>query len=166
LSDLAREAAALRRPDLLDLMVSPPSGDMAAPHHKKTTWSAIAAETEGRHAAALTGFQDAERGWKKFGDPFEQAHCLIGQAPLRVGAWPPEERSAAARRGPGTLRRSRSRTGGGGGRHAPATRRSWWLIAYQALPSGSELAASYLSQVSRSAAVAACRRDALVSAFS
>lgn len=78
--DLARETVALGRHDLLAQMISVPTGEMAADRHTRATLPALAAETDGRHAEALAAFEDAERGWKEFGDPYERAHALGGQA--------------------------------------------------------------------------------------
>lgn len=77
--DLAREAVALRRLDLLDTLLAMPAGGQAAGRHTKTTWGAIAAEAAGRPNEALVLYEDAQEGWQDFGDPYERAHALLGQ---------------------------------------------------------------------------------------
>ncbi|MDH4112884.1 MAG: AAA family ATPase [Actinomycetota bacterium] len=77
--DLAREAAAFRRLDLLDTLLLMPAGGQAAGRHTKTTWGAIAAEAAGHPREALAFYEDADEGWRQFGDPYERAHSLLGQ---------------------------------------------------------------------------------------
>jgi len=83
--DLAREAVALRRLDLLDTLLAMPAGEQAAGRHTKTTWGAIAAEVAGRPNEALALYEDAEEGWQEFRDPYERAHSLLGQARCLIG---------------------------------------------------------------------------------
>ena len=78
--DLAREAAALHRPDLLDSLLELSAGDQGAAVDTKTTWLAIAAEAAGRHDEALGLFRDAEQRWQECSDPYERAHSLLGQS--------------------------------------------------------------------------------------
>jgi tetratricopeptide (TPR) repeat protein len=77
--DLAREAVALRRLDLLGTLLAMPAGAQAAGRHTKTTWGAIAAEAAGHPQEARAFYEDAEEGWQEFGDPYERAHSLLGQ---------------------------------------------------------------------------------------
>ena len=83
--DLAREAVALRRLDLLDTLLAMPAGGQAAGRHTKTTWGAIAAEAAGRPNEALALYEDAEEGWQEFRDPYERAHSLFGQGRCLIG---------------------------------------------------------------------------------
>ena len=85
LCDLARETAALGRPDLLDALLALAAGVQDAGLHIKTAWLAIAAEAAGRQDEALALFQDAEQGWRESGDPYERAHSLLGQARCLIG---------------------------------------------------------------------------------
>ena len=85
-----RSAKALR----LSALLAMPAGAMPTGRHMKTTWSAIAAEAAGRYDEALAYFQDAERGWQEFGDPYELAHTLLGQGRCLSGL----ERTRPSRR--------------------------------------------------------------------
>jgi class 3 adenylate cyclase/tetratricopeptide (TPR) repeat protein len=80
LSDLAREATALGRPDLLESLLTLTEGEGRATLLIRTPWRALAAEAAGRHDDALALFRQSELGWRKRSDPYEQAHALLGQA--------------------------------------------------------------------------------------
>jgi predicted ATPase/class 3 adenylate cyclase len=78
LCDAARQAAAFRRPDLLARCGGLTKGDFASDDHRRSTWEAIAASAEDRHADAAEAFSRAAIGWADFGNPFEQAHAWLG----------------------------------------------------------------------------------------
>jgi class 3 adenylate cyclase len=92
--DLAREAVALQRSDLVERLLTTPPGDLAAIRHTRTTWSAIAAEANGLGDEALGLYLDAECGWAEFGDPYERAHALLGAGRCLVALGRPFEAMA------------------------------------------------------------------------
>ena len=77
--DIAREAVALGRLDLLERLRGAPTGAMTADGLVRTSWAALAAEAGARHMEALDWFRIAAGGWHAFGDPYEEAHSLLGQ---------------------------------------------------------------------------------------
>jgi len=80
LSDLAREATALSRSDLIESLLTLTEGEERATLLIRTPWQALAAEAAGRHDDALALFRKSELGWRKRSDPYEQAQSLLGQA--------------------------------------------------------------------------------------
>jgi hypothetical protein len=83
--DLAREALALGSSNVLNSGLSLSAGESKGARFTRENWSALAEEAEGRHSEALARFLDAESGWSAFGDPYEQAHALLGQGRCLVG---------------------------------------------------------------------------------
>jgi len=57
----------------------------AALRRRRSSRASIAAEAAGRYDEALALFQDAEEGWREFGDPYERAHSLLGQGRCLIG---------------------------------------------------------------------------------
>jgi class 3 adenylate cyclase/tetratricopeptide (TPR) repeat protein len=78
--ELARRAAVVGHRDLLEDCGELMPGKLAINRHGRETCAALAAELEERHAEALESFVVSERGWAEFGNPYEQAHALLGQA--------------------------------------------------------------------------------------
>jgi class 3 adenylate cyclase/tetratricopeptide (TPR) repeat protein len=78
LCDAARQAAALGRLDLLARCGRLAKGDFASDDHRRSTFQGIAALAEDRHDDGVDAFGRAARGWEAFGNPYEQAHALLG----------------------------------------------------------------------------------------
>ena len=74
----ARQAAALGRLDLLARCGRLAKGDFAGDGHRRSTFQGIAALAEDRHTDGVDAFGRAARGWEAFGNPYEQAHALLG----------------------------------------------------------------------------------------
>jgi hypothetical protein len=91
LSDLAREATALGRPDLLTSLLTLTEGGERAKLLITTPWQALAVEAAGRHDDALVLFRKSETGWRERSDPCEQAHSLLGQARCLIALGRPKE---------------------------------------------------------------------------
>ena len=77
--ELAREALALGRSDVLEVGLTYPAGEMVGCRITRMNWLAIAEEAKGHPIQALSLFREAEESWAAFGDPYEEAHSLLGQ---------------------------------------------------------------------------------------
>jgi class 3 adenylate cyclase/tetratricopeptide (TPR) repeat protein len=92
LGDMARETIAIGRADLL-LRCGPLSaGGVRSARHGRQSWKGLWAEANERYDEAFNNFTRAERGWAKFGNPYERAQALVGQARCLLAL----ERSAEA----------------------------------------------------------------------
>ena len=83
--DVARETVFLDRLDQLERLLALPRRTMKSAARARTTWLAIAAEAGGRGADALELYREAAAGWLSFGDPYEQAHALLGYGRILDG---------------------------------------------------------------------------------
>jgi hypothetical protein len=85
--DVAREMVFLDRLDQLErLLALPRSRTMKSAVCARTTWlKAIAASRAGA-APTPSRSIEAAASWLSFGDPYEQAHALLGQE--RTSTWP------------------------------------------------------------------------------
>ena len=83
--DFAREMVYLDRLDQLERLLALPGRTMKSAASAQTTWRAIAAEAGGRGTDALDLYRDAAAGWLSFGDPYEQAHALLGCGRTLIG---------------------------------------------------------------------------------
>jgi class 3 adenylate cyclase/tetratricopeptide (TPR) repeat protein len=92
--DVARQLAALGRVDLLRSLLTMPVGQTNAALSMGVTWSAIEAEASGRQVEALESHRAAAAGWNAFGDPYEEAHALLGQGRCLVALGRPAEGAA------------------------------------------------------------------------
>ncbi len=72
------EAQALRRPDLLLRCKDLCQGDLALFRNQRRTIDGFLAEMDGRLEEAVTIFDEAQRAWIEFADPFERANALLG----------------------------------------------------------------------------------------
>jgi hypothetical protein len=79
LCDIAREAIALGRTDLLARCDALSAGGVGSARHGRQTWQGLRAEVDERLDEALQCFLRAERGWAEFGNPYERAQALLGQ---------------------------------------------------------------------------------------
>jgi tetratricopeptide (TPR) repeat protein len=91
LCDIARETIALGRLDLLSRCGALSAGNVKGAQHGRQTWQGLSAEADERFGEALARFADAELGWATFGNPFERAQALLGQARCLVALGRPAE---------------------------------------------------------------------------
>jgi class 3 adenylate cyclase len=79
LADLAREAIAIGRHDLLERCHGLCVGDLAIIRNGRQTLTALRAEAAGRDGEAAASFDAAAAAWSRFGNAFESAHALFGR---------------------------------------------------------------------------------------
>ncbi len=78
--EAARRAEELGRQDLLVRCEALLGGELAICRHGMDTWRGLSAELETRHGDALEFHERAERGWAEFGNPYERAQAMLGEA--------------------------------------------------------------------------------------
>jgi hypothetical protein len=74
------------------------TGDLAFCRHGRQTCRALSALTEGHLDEALEALVEAERGWAAFGNPYERAQALFGQARCLLGLGRDDEVEGPSRR--------------------------------------------------------------------
>ncbi len=96
-SEAAREVVALGRHDLLVRIGQSLHGELAIARYGRTSCEALLAEVEGRSGDACELFLAAEEGWSAFGNPYERAHAMLGEARclIALGRAPDASRNAA-----------------------------------------------------------------------
>jgi tetratricopeptide (TPR) repeat protein len=98
LPDIAREAVALGRSDLLGRCGPLTTGDVKCAVHGGKTWRGLSAETDHRHEEAREAFARAATGWASFGNPYELAQAHLGMARCLIELRRVSEASASLRK--------------------------------------------------------------------
>jgi class 3 adenylate cyclase len=94
LGDLAREAIAIGRHDLLERCHGLCAGDLAIIRNGRQTLTALRAEAAGQDADAATAFAAAADAWSGFGNAFESAHAMFGRGRCLLRSGDPNGRTS------------------------------------------------------------------------